>query len=125
MGRIGAGEATTILFLLAIVLYAVVPIALIVWARRLIAAGRSASAGLSTAAAAIVVPLLGVVGAIVYVSQAFARAGEVDAAHRAQSVATAISEAMNVGVLGLIVSAALVVVSLGLLVHAWRRPASR
>lgn len=121
MGRIGAGEATTILFLLAIVLYAVVPIALIVWARRLIRAGRSAAAGLWTAAAAIVVPVLGVVGAIVHAGQAFARAGEVDAAHRAQAVATAISEAMNVGVLGLIASAALVVVSLGLLVHAWRR----
>jgi tetrahydromethanopterin S-methyltransferase subunit D len=124
VGRIGAGEAATIVFALALpLLHFGGGISLVLWGRRAMRARRrfgapgfyAAATGLGvmlTALLATVVELIGVFGAV-----AHARAAE-----RSVLLAQGISESMNFTALGVVISVALYAVSLVLLVLSRRSP---
>lgn len=124
MGRIGAGEAVTLLFGLAgPLIHLAIGVALVVWGRRATEAGRrfgrpglyAAVSALAVVVLAVVLSVLGAFGAL-----GAAAAGGADAGTRATTLAQGIAEAMNAVALGVVVSLGLYLVSFVLLLLSRR-----
>jgi hypothetical protein len=123
MGRFGSGELVTIgLGVVAPLVLFSLQLALVLWNRRLMRAGkgRPAAVGFYAGVLSLVVPLLGVLGTVILMSAAFDDVSRAPASDRAAVLAGNISEAMNLTALGVVAGSAAFLISLGCAIYAHR-----